>query len=116
MKRAIALAFVLVACSGADGSSLLQDGAVITPGDDASTPIVDATSPDDVITQPDVTPPSKDAAPPKDAGNPYVDPGTACGKAECDPSKNLCCGSITSYYPTYTYAFASGVMKTGLIL
>jgi hypothetical protein len=67
----------------------------------------DATAPDDAATQPDVpTPPPKDAAPPKDAGNPYVDPGIACGNAECDPTKNLCCGDITSYYPNYTYAFA----------
>jgi hypothetical protein len=104
MKRAVSLAFLL-ACGGADDSALFKDSSVVTPGDDASTPTEDATSPDDVATKPDVTP-TKDAAPPKDAGNPYVDPGIACGNADCDPSKNLCCGTITSYYPTYTYSFA----------
>ncbi len=104
MKRLAALAILVVACGGADGSSLFD--ASVTPSDDGSTPVDDATAPDDVATQPDVTPPTKDASPPKDAGNPYVDPGIACGNAECDPSKNLCCGSITSYYPMYTYAFA----------
>jgi hypothetical protein len=104
MKCVAALA-ILVACGGAESSALFQDASV-PPGDDASSPMDDATAPDDVATQPDATPPPKDAAPPKDAGNPYVDPGIACGNAECDPSKNLCCGSVTSYYPTYTYAFA----------
>ena len=104
MKRLAAIA-VVVACGGAESSSLFQDASIITPGDDASSPVDDATAPDDVVTQPDVVV-TKDAAPPKDAGNPYVDPGIACGNAECDASTNLCCGSITSYYPTYTYAFA----------
>jgi hypothetical protein len=105
MKRALLLfvASSIWACGGADTSSLFQDASVITPGDDASSPL-DAASPDDVQSQPDVVT-IKDAAPPKDSGNPYVDPGIACGTAECDPSKNLCCGSITSYYPQYTYAF-----------
>jgi hypothetical protein len=106
LNRIWPLAFVL-ACSGADGSSLLS-------AQDASLPIEDATTPDDAVADdaeapPDVSLPdaisTKDAAP-KDAGNPYVDPGIACGNAECDPTKNLCCGSITSYYPQYTYAFA----------
>ena len=107
MKRA-ALLVGCLACSGADSSSLLQDASIVTPGEDASTPTSDATSPEDVVAKPDVTqPPPKDAAPPpKDAGNPYVDPGIACGNADCDPTKNLCCGTITSYYPQYTYAFA----------
>jgi len=106
MKRGALLACVLVACSGAEPTSLLQDGSVITPVQDASTPVEDATSPDDVVTQPDVGPPTKDATPSKDSGNPYVDPGIACGNGDCDPSKNLCCGTITSYYPSYTYAYA----------
>jgi hypothetical protein len=105
MKRLVALAAV-IACGGAESSSLFQDASVVTPGDDASTPVDDATAPDDVATQPDVAPPTKDASPPKDSGNPYIDPGIACGNTDCDPSKNLCCGTITSYYPQYTYAFA----------
>jgi len=109
MKRAAALAAglvaCLVACGGAENSALLEDASIVTPGDDAKAP-EDSTSPDDVATEPDVTPPPKDAAPPKDGGNPYVDPGIACGNGDCDPSKNLCCGTITSYYPTYTYSFA----------
>jgi len=104
MKRVASIA-LLVACGGAESSSLFQDASVVTPGDDAEAPALDATSPDDVVAQPDVTQ-VKDAAPPKDSGNPYVDPGIACGNGECDPSKNLCCGTITSYYPQYTYAFA----------
>jgi hypothetical protein len=101
----LAYVSLLVACGGADDSALFQDASVISPGDDGSSPADDASSPDDVVPKPDVTQP-KDAAPPKDSGNPYVDPGIACGTGECDPSKNLCCASITSYYPTYTYAFA----------
>lgn len=105
MKRLGLLAALLVACGGAENSSLFQGASTVTPGDDASTPTEDATSPEDVVTQPDVGP-VKDATPPKDSGNPYVDPGIACGNDQCDPSKNLCCASITSYYPQYTYAFA----------
>jgi hypothetical protein len=104
MKRVVALAFACFACGGTDSSTLFQDGSV-TPGDDATTPVEDATSPDDVVTQPDVGP-IKDAGP-KDTGNPYIDPGIACATAGyCDPSKDLCCLTITSYYPTYAYSFA----------
>jgi hypothetical protein len=95
---------VLLACSGADGSSLFD-------GNDAATTLPDASSPD-VGTEP---PPdagiSVDALPPKDVyvkdvGNPYVDPGIACGTTDCAPDADICCGTITSYYPTYTYSYA----------
>jgi hypothetical protein len=91
-----------VACGGAS-SSLLDP-------QDAAEPVADATS-QDVAVSPDAgsdvtaVDASKDVAA-KDVGNPYTDPGIACGTGECDAGSALCCGTITSYYPTYTYSFA----------
>ena len=93
------------ACGGADGSPLLE-------GDDSG---LDVFAPDvasqDVAASDggtsDAGMPKLDAsndASPKEAG--YVDPGIACGKTDCDAGAELCCATITSYYPTYTYAFA----------
>ena len=110
MKRFALLGF-LVACSGADGSPLLD-------GQDASAPPIDASQ---TI---DASHPNEEAGPPQDAGNsndaggekdatpvkdsapPYQDPGIGCGNTDCDPQSNLCCGTVTSYYPQYTYSFA----------
>jgi len=106
--RAPAALVVLVACGGAEPSSLFDSGA-LAQGDASQTPdaIADneAGSPEDAGNLNDGGVTTKDAAP-KDAGNPYQDPGIACGNTECDASAALCCGSITSYYPQYTYAFA----------
>jgi hypothetical protein len=100
--RHVAIFTTLLACSGADGSDLLQDAS--QPTGDAST---QETSVEDATSPPvDAAPPPADAKPVKDAGTPYQDPGIACGNADCDPAKDLCCASITSYYPQYTYAFA----------
>jgi len=109
MTRAALLAFV-VACSGADGSPLLE-------GQDASAPPLDASQTVDASPPSEAGPPEdagnpgdagggKDATAPKDSGTTYQDPGIGCGNTDCDPQTNLCCGTITSYYPSYTYAFA----------
>lgn len=110
--KARAAAFVLAAfasgCGGADGSSLLE-------AQDGGPSALDATAPLDATPAPEAAPPAdasapdvgtKDAEPPKDAGNPYQDPGIACGNADCGPATQLCCGTVTSYYPQYTYSFA----------
>ncbi len=93
------------ACGGAVDTLLLDDASDM----DANVGIDDSV-PDsgggDAITPFDA---SVDATkPPKDSGPPYVDPGITCGTADCDASSQYCCVSITSYYPTYTYAFACG--------
>jgi hypothetical protein len=102
----------VVACSGADGSSLYD-------GDGGSAPL-DATAPVDSSAAPDG---GGDASTldagavdvqSKDAPSPNKDPGIACGKSDCDPSTELCCSTITSYYPQYTYAFACEA-KTDLV-
>jgi len=36
----------------------------------------------------------------------YVDPGITCGGTYCPEASELCCTTITSYYPSYTYAYA----------
>lgn len=106
---AIVIAALGAACGGADGSPLLetQDGA--TPLD-ATAPL-DATPGDAAPPKPDGGPvdagPPLDAAPPVDAGPPpYQDPGIACGKSECDAGTQLCCATITTYYPQYQYSYA----------
>ncbi len=107
MKRAALLA-CLVACSGADASPLFDDAGATAQPDasqtfDASPP--SEAGPPDEAGNPNDGGVFKDATA-KDAGTPYQDPGIACGTSECDASAALCCGSITSYYPQYTYAFA----------
>lgn len=110
--RGVALAglsSLALACGGTDGSSLFDPH-------DAAAPAVDATAPLDASTQPDVTTlddasivfeaGGQDATTIVDAGKPYTDPGVLCGGGECDPSTQLCCGSVTSYYPQVTYSFA----------
>lgn len=104
---ALALA---TACGGADGSPLLapQDGGVTlldVANNEDSASNADATLPPTDASTSDAAS-SKDAATPKDAGNPYQDPGIGCGTSNCAESSDLCCVSITSYYPQLTYAYA----------
>jgi len=95
---------LFVACGGADGSSLL-DGDSGAANDATTVPDGSVTQDAgaDVVTLDAST---KDSAMVKDTGTPYVDPGITCGTADCDAGAELCCVSITSYYPTYTYSFA----------
>ncbi len=107
-QQLVAFAFVsalAVACGGADlGLLAPNDGSIASldaqPSDDAS--------PNDDANELDAAPPSDastlDVTPIKDAA--YQDPGIACGKTECDPKANLCCGTVTSYYPQMTYSYA----------
>lgn len=94
------------ACGGANEIPLLDDsGSPEQP---------DSTAPDDASPEPDAT--TDDAKPPNDGGaadaipdkdsSTYVDPGIACGNDECDPSQDLCCRTVTSYYPQVTYGYA----------
>ena len=104
--RAAGVLVLACACGGADPSSLFDDAGAK----------LDATAPLDASPKPDAAPPhdagppdavaAKDAEPPKDAGSPYQDPGVACGTTDCAPGSQLCCGTVTSYYPQYTYSFA----------
>ncbi len=93
-----------LACGGTSDNTLLdgQDASAqdSTTSQDASAGNDVVTS--DVMTQPDV---ATDTGTAPDSGK-YVDPGITCGGTHCPPSTDLCCSTITSYYPTYTYAYA----------
>jgi len=110
IRRAVVLVacVAVAACSGAADTPLLgsQDGSTTQP---------DATTPVDASPEPEAAPPSDAGEPsdagvvdaaPKDAAPPYQDPGVACGTTDCDPSADLCCRTVTSYYPQMTYAYA----------
>jgi hypothetical protein len=97
----------VMACGGAVSSPLLEP-------EDASAPVLDATAPLDAAPQADAVAPDgggpieaghADALPPVEAGPP-PDPGVLCGQTDCDPSTDLCCRTVTSYYPQTTYGFA----------
>jgi len=106
MKRLALLAFACAACSGADVDLLAPaDGSAI----DSTEPTPDSSAPVDA-SQSDASADADagfvDVAPPIDAAPPYQDPGIACGNTHCDQDADLCCGTITSYYPEDTYSFA----------